>query len=289
MDGIINVLKPPGMTSNDVIVYIRKKLKIKKAGHTGTLDPGAAGVLPVCVGKATKIADYIKAEKKTYICEIKLGNATDTYDRYGKLIYEKDREINIDLNKFQDVLNSFVGDIVQVPPIYSAIKVSGKKLYDYARHGIAVEIPKKNVTIYSIDVRYYKPPVCLFEVTCSKGTYIRSLCNDIGEKIGCSAYMNFLLRVKTGVFDIKDSVTLEEITEDNAQNYIIKMDSILDFDKVFVPECNTKAILNGNPVNLDIKQISNKENPVLIYLYPDKFVGIGNIKNSVLYVEKLLV
>ena len=289
MDGIINVLKPPGMTSSDVVVFIRKKLKIKKVGHTGTLDPGAAGVLPVCVGKATKISDYITSKKKTYICEIKFGNTTDTYDRYGKFMYEKDKNVNFTIDDVKHVLNSFIGDIVQVPPIYSAIKVDGRKLYDYARQGINVEIPKKNITIYSIEIKHFNQSYCLIEVVCSKGTYIRSLCNDIGNALGCGAYMNFLLRIKTGKFDINDSVTLEEIAEKPVEDFIIKMDSVLDFDKIILPDYNTKAALNGNPINLSDKQVFDKTNPVLIYLNPDKFIGIGNIKNDVLYIEKLLI
>jgi tRNA pseudouridine55 synthase len=210
LNGIINVLKPPGMTSSDVVVYLRRKLGIKKVGHTGTLDPEAAGVLPVCLGKATKIADYIMHQDKVYRCAMKLGTTTDTSDLTGEVLSET-KDIP-GMERIAEALLSFRGESEQVPPMHSAIKIGGKKLYQLARQGIELEIPPRKICIADIRLlSFHSPDTVLFEVCCSKGTYIRALCRDIGEELGCGAAMAFLVRTRTGAFSAEDSSTLDEI------------------------------------------------------------------------------
>lgn len=287
MDGIINILKPPGMTSHDVVAYLRRVGGIKKVGHTGTLDPGAAGVLPVCIGKATKIVDYIMNGQKEYICEMTLGEKTDTYDGYGKTVEAKEFPEDLPLDEFKKVLLNFTGDIMQAPPAYSAIKISGKRAYDLARQGIDVDIPKRSVTIYSIDVLKYKLPTILLKISCSKGTYIRSICNDIGEYLGCGAYMSFLLRTKTSSFTISDSVVLEDVKSDTLEKYLTKIDDALDMRSITLSEDRKKYIANGNPTKVYNHNFQEQEK-LKVYIGDNTFVGIGKIENNMLYMEKLL-
>lgn len=284
MNGIINVLKPPGMTSHDVVSYIRKISGIKKVGHTGTLDPGAAGVLPICIGKATKLVDYITAKDKTYICEITFGKETDTYDKYGKTLTEYKEQISLDYGLLKKILkDNFTGDIEQIPPAYSAIKIDGKRAYDLARSGEEVNIPKREVTIYDNKLIRIKDNTAIIKINCSKGTYIRSICYDIGKITGYGAYMSFLLRVKTGVFDIKNAIPISDITKENIKNVMLTMDSVLEFEEITLNDIETKRFINGALVN---KKISNG----MYKVYSDNlFLGTGTIKNNKLKVDKLLL
>lgn len=290
MNGIINVLKPPGMTSQDVVSYVKRTLKEKKVGHTGTLDPNACGVLPVCLGKATKIADYIMNDKKTYICELTLGNETDTCDKYGNKIFDYDLcSENIDYNTFKTIVDSFKGRIKQVPPIFSAVKINGKRAYDLARQGIVPDIKEREVIIYDINILKYTPPTAIIKICCSKGTYIRSLCRDIGQKLGCRAYMSFLIRTETGKFSLENSILLTEISPDDIDNKIFRADYALDMKSIYVDKKYYTKIINGNSI-----QISNSNNfieneKVKVYIEQDLFVAIGNINNNNLYIEKLLI
>jgi tRNA pseudouridine55 synthase len=235
MNGILNILKPPGMTSHDVVSNVRKITGIKKVGHTGTLDPGAAGVLPICIGKSTKIVDYLMNDRKIYICEIKFGNKTDTYDKYGKFINEEDKNVNhLKLTDILKALESFKGEITQKPPAFSAIKIGGKRAYDLAREGVDVQIPIRRVTIYDIKILNYNLPYLMLQIECSKGTYIRSICNDIGDILKCGSYMNFLIRTQTGSFNIKNSCILEQIDRDNVKNFIISPDNVLNMKSVYM-------------------------------------------------------
>ncbi|SJZ34486.1 tRNA pseudouridine(55) synthase TruB [Garciella nitratireducens] len=252
MDGILNVLKPPGMTSHDVVQWIKTILEEKKVGHSGTLDPGAAGVLPVFIGKATKIIPYIYQDRKIYRVEIIFGKTTDTQDRFGKVI--KECTPYFSLNDLEYSLNVFTGAIEQKPPIYSAIKINGKKLYEYARKGQNIEIPKREVVIHNIELVHHDLPYNAYlNIECSRGTYIRSLCRDIGEFLGCGAYMGFLLRISSGIFSISSSYTLEEI-EFKYKNRSIK-DILLPIDfplknysKIEIKESAKKSLENGNPI-----------------------------------------
>ena len=210
MDGIINIYKEKGFTSHDVVAVVRRTIGQKKVGHTGTLDPDATGVLPVCVGKATKLADYIMASEKTYIAEVTLGAFTDTQDSSGNIL---DRhEVDFDEEKIRTAINSFIGNLQQTPPMYSAIKINGKKLYELAREGKEVERKKRNITIFNIEILSFNPPdKFVMKVDCSKGTYIRTLCDDIGRKLGCGAYMSSLERTRSGSFVKENSITLDEL------------------------------------------------------------------------------
>ena len=192
MDGVFNIYKEKGFTSHDVVAIVRKTINQKKVGHTGTLDPDAEGVLPVCVGKATKLADYIMADTKTYRATIKLGIITDTYDTTGDIIAEK--EVSVSKDAIISVVKSFVGKQEQLPPMYSAIKINGHKLYDLARKGIEVERKPRSIEIYDISLdEFISDTEFAVTVSCSKGTYIRTLCYDFGEKLGCGAAMSSLV------------------------------------------------------------------------------------------------
>ena len=214
LDGFINLLKPAGMTSHDAVSALRRILRTKKTGHTGTLDPMAAGVLPVCAGRATRAAEYLEADRKRYRCELLLGAASDTGDIWGEVSYDGSGAAGrLTHEQVREAILSVEGEQLQYPPMYSAIKKDGKKLYEYEREGIAVEVEPRAITVYeALPLRiFHEPGRALFEIECSKGTYIRSICEQIGKKLGCGAVMTFLVRTRSGGFDIGQSVTLEEI------------------------------------------------------------------------------
>lgn len=248
MNGIVNFLKPPGMTSHDAVAVVRRVFWTKKVGHTGTLDPQAAGVLPVCVGQATRIVEMLQADRKIYRAELTLGVSTDTQDRWGQVLSE--RPVRVSETALRAVLESFTGDILQVPPMFSALKVDGKKLCDLARQGITVEREARPQTIHSIRLIHYDGSRALLDVSCSKGTYIRTLCHDIGEALGCGGMMSFLLRTGTGAYDISDGVTLEELKDckgpEEALRYLKPIDSAFaDAPRLDLKEEWTKRIKNG--------------------------------------------
>jgi len=255
MDGIINVLKPPGMTSHDVVSFIRKCTGIKKVGHTGTLDPGAAGVLPVCIGKATKVSELLMNDDKGYRAEIQLGITTDTQDGYGNVLSE--RKVHVNEADIIKTVNTFIGPIQQVPPMYSAIKINGQKLYELARKGMEVKREPRHITIHSINIIdiNLERNTLLIDVRCSKGTYIRTLCCDIGEKLGCGAHMSFLLRTKSGIFTLDKSVTVETIEqylkENRIQDLLEPIDSIFkEYPSITVNASMERKVLNGNEIDI---------------------------------------
>lgn len=209
MFGFLNVYKPVGLTSHDVVAYFRKLLKIKQIGHTGTLDPFAEGVLPVCIGKATRLIEYL-SEDKAYRAFVKFGMSTDTYDKDGKVIFKSDK--NISKEELTDYLKNFKGEISQIPPMYSAIKVNGKKLYEYAREGKVVDIKPRKVTINKIDLESFdeENQTAQIYIECSRGTYIRSIADDLGKFSGCGAYLYRLIRTKSGKFEVENSIKLED-------------------------------------------------------------------------------
>ncbi len=210
MNGILNIHKEKGYTSHDVVAVVRRTLHTKKVGHTGTLDPDATGVLPICVGKATKLSDLIMDGHKTYVTTVYLGKTTTTEDASGEVIEEC--PVVFDEEKIRQVVECFVGEIEQIPPMYSAIKVNGKKLYELAREGVEIERKKRKITIHAIDILEFLPPnQFVLKVNCSKGTYIRTLCADIGKMLGCGAYMATLARTATGSFAIEHAITLGEL------------------------------------------------------------------------------
>ncbi len=209
INGVINIRKEKGMTSFGVVAYLRKIFGQKKIGHTGTLDPDAEGVLPVCFGRATHLVNMLSEGTKGYQAVILLGMTTDTQDAGGKIL--STREVCVSEDEVREVVNSFVGQQKQLPPMYSAIKMNGKKLVDLARRGIEVERRERDVTFYEIKILEMKLPRISISVTCSHGTYIRTLCNDIGETLGCGGCMESLIRTRSGDFSLEDALTLSEI------------------------------------------------------------------------------
>lgn len=221
ISGLINFLKPPGMTSHDVVSFIRRSYGLKKVGHAGTLDPAAAGVLPVALGQATRLLEYMTDSNKTYRVELTFGYQTATGDEEGQLIAHSTVVPNT--QAIVPCLQSFVGKIEQIPPMYSAIKIGGKKLYELARQGITVDMKPRLVTIESIKLLIVKKQSILFDVTCSKGTYIRTLCLDIANRLGTCGTMSFLLRTKVGDFLVENAVTAEEILG-NPDRYLLPVE-----------------------------------------------------------------
>ena len=211
VSGVINIYKIKGFTSHDVVAKLRGILKQKKIGHTGTLDPEATGVLPVCLGSATKLCDMLTDREKEYIAEVRLGITTDTQDMTGTVLSEK--EVKFTEAQVTEAIQSFVGHYEQIPPMYSALKVNGKKLYELAREGKEVERKARPVTIHYIEILDIKLPQLRIKVGCSKGTYIRTLCHDLGEKLGCGAAMASLERTKSGQFSLETAITLAELEE----------------------------------------------------------------------------
>lgn len=260
-NGILPVYKERGLTSHDVVFKLRKILKTKKIGHTGTLDPEVSGVLPVCIGTATRVSDYVMDMGKSYNATITLGESTTTEDQTGEVIDKIDVQENaININKVDAVLKQFEGIIEQVPPMYSSVKVNGKKLYEYARKGETVERPVRKVNIDSIartSELQFEDGKCHFniEVKCGKGTYIRTLATDIGKQLGYPAHMSLLTRINSGGFDIKDSITLDQISQlheqDTLQSNLFPLEyGLKSLPKIYVSDENIKTrILNGQKFN----------------------------------------
>lgn len=280
MDGIIILNKPKGFTSNDVVNKVKHTFDCK-VGHTGTLDPNATGVLPLLLGNGTKFSKYLINHDKRYRATIKLGDKTSTGDSEGEIIESKAVD-NFTTDFIENVLKQFLGKQIQTPPIYSAIKVKGKKLYEYARKGIDVEIPKRNIEIYKIQLVKYQEAdkTIIFDVECSKGTYIRSLCEDIAEKLGTVGYMIELERQKVGEFSIENSVTIEDIIKNKdderwVKNSIITLEELLkNYPQVTIDEENIEKFLNGVKINVNV--------PDGIYraLYKNIFIGSGIVNNN---------
>ena len=258
MHGVLNVLKPPGMTSHDAVAFVRRVLQTKRVGHTGTLDPAAGGVLPICVGQATRLVEYLQNGTKEYIAEITFGFETDTCDAVGKTIAEGDAS-RVNLETLRATLDSFRGEITQTPPLFSAIKKDGKKLYDLARAGLRddeIEIPTRQVVISRLVVTRFFPnekhPRAILKIECSGGTYIRSLVRDIGRVLGCGATMTFLVRNRNGAFAIGDAKTLEAIAND-WQNALLPMSEILGWcaDETITDDNAMNELVQGRVADLD--------------------------------------
>ena len=239
--GIINIYKEKGFTSHDVVAKARGILREKKIGHTGTLDPEAVGVLPLCIGKATKIVPFLTDADKCYEAEVILGGYTTTEDATGELL--ETCEVNVDKEEILEVVKSCIGKYIQTPPMYSAIKVNGVRLYELARKGIVVDRPSREVTIYDCQViEWLDEKRFKIRVHCSKGTYIRTLCTDIGKKLGCGAYMGELKRTQVGKYQIEDSITLSqlELARDNIQDYLWSIESMFE---MLPKACVKKAMI----------------------------------------------
>jgi len=305
MDGIINVLKPAGMTSFDVISFLRRVSGQKKIGHTGTLDPSAVGVLPICFGNATKAIEFMIDKDKVYRAELTLGIATDTQDSTGKMIFE--HSVDANHSSISNAVMSFVGEIQQLPPMYSAIKIGGKKLYELARQGETIERQTRSINIFKINIiriwdentlfaneeqstEYFTKKV-LFDVHCSKGTYIRTLCHDIGDKLGCGGHMSFLVRTRAGKYKLDTALTIEEIKELASSNDLASSLSPVEtvfeeYNLISLGEADTFKYNNGVLVEL----ICDKcDESTLKRVYDNKgaFLGIGEllIKGQALHLK----
>lgn len=287
MDGIILINKPKGYTSHDIVNKV-KHIFNEKVGHTGTLDPNATGLLPILIGKGTKLSQYLINHDKEYEVELKLGIKTDTADEEGNVIEERKVEDSVlEKDKILQVLDNCLGIQKQVPPMYSAIKVNGKKLYEYARKNIHIDVEPRKIEIYEIvlkDINKEEKKI-KFTVKCSKGTYIRTLCEDIASKLGTIGYMKELNRTKVGIFDIKSSITIEKI-EKNKDDFNALSRYLLSIEDVFI-----KIYGNNNSIDLDDKKIklfsngvqlkiSLKDGLYRIYSLEKKFIGIGIVKNN---------
>ena len=279
MDVIINVYKEKGFTSHDVVAKLRGILRMKKIGHTGTLDPAAEGVLPVCLGKGTRLCDMLTDKTKTYRAVLLLGQETDTQDTTG--VVQAEYPVHVTEEEVRNAIVSFLGDYMQIPPMYSALKVNGKKLYELARQGKEVERQARPVQILDIQIESIDLPRATFFVTCSKGTYIRTLCYDIGRKLGCGGCMESLLRTRVDRFELKDSLTLSQIEKLRDEGRV--EEAVVPVEGVFLklpalvtkPGDGDKLVHNGNPFPAELAApVSDRFDAVRVYDSEHHFIGI---------------
>lgn len=285
MFGFLNVYKPKGMTSHDVVAKLRKITKIKQIGHTGTLDPFAEGVLPICIGKATRLIEYLQDDKE-YVATVQFGKTTDTYDLEGSVTEEFNKKVS--KSEVLEKLKEFEGEIQQIPPIYSAIKLNGKKLYDYARAGQTVEVEPRVVFISKIELLSFDEENQQAEilVACSKGTYIRSIAYDLGKKLNSGGYLVKLIRTKAGKFGIKAAVALSELdsTEKVLENLINPID-ILDLPKLYISDFEHEKVLQGQ----FLKNNTEFCNVFVLLIYNESVDAVAFIENDKIKVKKVFV
>lgn len=278
MFGFLNIYKPKGMTSHDVVAVMRRITKIKQIGHTGTLDPFAEGVLPICIGKATRLIEYLDDDKE-YLATVQFGSATTTYDLEGEVTSTSDKKVTED--ELLAALQLFSGEIYQLPPIYSAIKVKGKKLYEYARKGEDVEIQPRKVTIEKLELKNFNFDTQTAEllIACSKGTYIRSIAHDLGQNLNAGGHLIKLIRTKAGKFTVDKSVELDDI---NVSENLINPLKILNLPQIFLNESDYEKVLHG-------QQIENKSNCVdfVILIYNNSISGVGFADKNKIMVKKV--
>ncbi|WP_110952949.1 tRNA pseudouridine(55) synthase TruB [Anaerosinus massiliensis] len=288
-NGFINILKPPGMSSHDVVSFIRRTYGMKKVGHAGTLDPAAAGVLPIALGKATRLIEYLVDADKMYRAEVTFGYATDTGDITGNIVEELYDFEKPTLETINDVLKSFLGENHQLPPMYSAIKINGVKLYDLARKGMSIDRPTRKIFIKQINLIEHRTSSFLFDVQCSKGTYIRTLCFDIGVKLGLPSVMSFLIRTRVGDFQLENAFIIEEITK-NPLQAIQTLDSVLShMPRITLPINLAQKFIQGQKILLE--NTKNVNSFVRIYENTNNFIGIGEFDSytSVLKPTKVMI
>jgi len=288
MDGVIIINKPTGQTSHNLVGFTRRLFNIKKVGHTGTLDPDASGVLPICIGRGTKAADMLTASDKAYRAQFILGMTTDTLDASGEILTEQ--PVNVSKEEIEETIKGFIGEIYQIPPMFSAIKKDGKKLYELAREGITIDRAKRKVTIFDIKICEIDMEnfAITIDVSCSKGTYIRTLCEDIGMSLGCGAYMNTLVRTKSAGFTLEESHTPEELLEmkrtGTLEDIVIPVDRLfLDYEEVVLD-----AFLSGKAKNgIPIRKKSLAEGKLYrVYDENHEFLCISKYRENALYLEK---
>ena len=305
-NGILNINKPEGWTSQDVVAKLRGRLHVRRVGHTGTLDPMATGVLPVCFGKATRIIEYYDDDFKTYEAEMKLGMVTDTLDITGTVLETK--PVDVSEEDVIQAIDSFRGWITQIPPKYSALKVNGKPLYKYAREGVEVEIKSRKIyveDIQPVEVNLRENRI-LFRVTCSKGTYIRTICDDIGKKLGCGGTMTALQRTQSGCFRVEDARTLPEIlemTDEELERCVIPMDeTLVRLGRIELKSMESVPFYyNGREIDTGyvnvlaspavpeaLQEGSRLEDKYRVYDPEGKFLGISSLRENTLYPEKVI-
>ena len=285
MFGFLNVYKPKGKTSHDVVAILRRVTKIKQIGHTGTLDPFAEGVLPICIGKATRLIEYLN-DDKAYIGTVQLGKSTTTYDLEGETVDVSDK--TPDIEEIENELNNFRGNIEQLPPIYSAIKVNGKKLYEYARKGEEVEIKPRSVNINELKILNYDQENRILElyIKCSKGTYIRSIAHDLGKNLGCFGHLIKLVRVKAGDFEVENSIKLEDLADiETVQKHLIYPLEKLDYQTY---ELNTKE-LELVSHGMQIFARTNLQNGIVILTNNNKLIAIAEMLNDKIKCSKVFI
>ena len=277
MDGILVIRKEKGYTSHDGVAKLRGILHMKKIGHTGTLDPAAEGVLPVALGKGTRLVELLTEKEKTYEAVLRLGVSTDTQDMTGAVLSEK--PVTVTEEEVREAVGSFVGEQQQVPPMYSALKVNGKKLYELAREGKTIERKPRPVVFYEIRILDMDLPLVRISVTCSKGTYIRTLCHDIGEKLGCGAAMESLLRTKVGRFTLDDAITLaqteEAVQEGTIEGKILGIEEILaEYPRVCCTKEGDRLLANGNPLVQALVDAQEKNGWIRMCSSEGSFAGV---------------
>jgi len=282
MDGILLIDKPSGITSHDVVDYIRKKTGIKRIGHTGTLDPNATGLLILCLGKATKLSEYFVALDKTYEGKMRLGIITDSHDIDGNILQENPWT-GITENKIKKYISGFIGEIEQVPPMVSAIKVGGKRLYKIAREGLTIEREARKINVYEFSVLKTELPDIWFRVSCSRGTYVRTLCHDLGQKIGCGAVLTELQRTKIGNYSVDNAVPLEKLeTKEEIQKRLISIEQSLDLPRTILSSFGENLFIHGNKVQSDEILEMNEGTKELVQVFNKQgmFLGIASVTKT---------
>lgn len=288
MNGIINLLKPPGISSNFAVNAVKRICGAVKAGHAGTLDPGAAGVLPILLGRTTKLSNYLMSGTKTYIAEMILGISTDTLDSYGHITLREEVPL-ISEQLLTETLLKYTGNIKQKIPAFSAVKQNGRPLYKFAHKGIEVNTPIKNIYIDGVELLYTNNDKFIFKITCQKGTYIRSLISDIGKSLGTCAYTSFLLRTDTGCFNINNSVTLDELSGSSSlHDFLVSPERALSsMESVVLPEYLFDIVLSGSPIDLHRTNLHVENNLMYKIFCKDTFVGIGERVNEYLKMKTM--
>ena len=283
MFGFLNVYKPQGKTSHDVVAILRRVTKIKQIGHTGTLDPFAEGVLPICIGKSTRLIEYLE-DDKAYIGTVQFGKSTTTYDTEGEGVSYSDNKVTKE--EVENALPQFRGEIQQLPPIYSAIKVNGKKLYEYARKGEEVKIEPRRVNIYKLElVNFdYEKQTAELLIECSKGTYIRSIANDLGEVLGCFGHLIKLVRIKAGKFEINESIKLTDLENtEQVQKKLIYPTEYLNYPKYELSSKEKELVSHGMAINIDL------EDGIVILTEQNKLIAIAQVENKKAKMSKVFI
>lgn len=284
MFGFVNINKPKGMTSHDVVANVRRLTGIRQIGHTGTLDPFAEGVLPICIGRATRLIEYLE-DDKAYLATVQFGSNTDTYDIDGQVTQTFDKKVTRE--EIEAILDDFRGEIEQMPPIYSAIKVNGKKLYEYARKGEEVEIKPRSVVIEKLELVDFDAAAqtAQLEVKCSKGTYIRSLAFDIGKKLGAGAHLSALVRTQAGRFKLENSITLQKLVFEEVKNYLINPLDVLPQKQLEVTQADLEKIKNG----VSLRKDNCPDKNFLLLTYENNICAIGFSEDNIISLKKVFL